>query len=452
MTDIDRRRVLGAMVAASAALMLEGTPAAARAARAPAGRDVMTLKKAPMNRIRFGFIGVGMRGHELLRLLLAVDGVEVTAVCDVRAAALEGAASLVEEKTGRKPALLTGSDDAYRGLVDRNDVDAVIIATPWEWHLPMALYSMAAGKETFVEVPAALTQDDCWQLVESSEKHQVNCMMLENCCYGRSELMVLNMVRDGLFGELSHAEGAYIHNLRWILDDREVGEGTWRPQWYTKRKANAYPTHGLGPIAQYMDINRGDRFDMLVSMSSPARSLKTYAKRKFAADDPRSKLDFVLGDMNSSLIQTARGRTILLQHDVSTPRPYNRLNLIQGDRGIFAGYPDRLALDDHGQAEEWITDLRPWQEKYDSPLWRKLDEEATGQGGGHGGMDFVMLWRIVYCLRNGLPLDQNVYDAAAWSVIFDLSEQSARHRSQPRDFVDFTRGVWKSAAPLSISI
>lgn len=452
MTDIDRRKVLGAMVAASAALMLEGTPAAARAARAPAGRDVMTLKKAPMSRIRFGFVGVGMRGHELLRLLLAVEGVDVTAVCDVRAAALEGAAALVEAKTGRKPALLTGSDDAYRGLIDRNDVDAVIIATPWEWHLPMALYSMAAGKETFVEVPAALTEDDCWQLVESSEKHQVNCMMLENCCYGRSELMVLNMVRDGLFGELSHAEGAYIHNLRWILDDREVGEGTWRPQWYTKRKANAYPTHGLGPIAQYMDINRGDRFDLLVSMSSPARSLKAYAKRKFAADDPRSKMDFVLGDMSSSLIQTARGRTILLQHDVSTPRPYNRLNLIQGDRGCFAGYPDRLALDDHGQAEEWITDLRPWQEKYDSSLWRKLDEEASGQGGGHGGMDFVMLWRIVYCLRNGLPLDQNVYDAAAWSVIFDLSEQSARHRSRPRDFVDFTRGVWKSAAPLSISI
>ena len=451
MIDTDRRRFLGAL-AATSALMLEGAPAVAQAARSPGTRSVMDLKKPPMSKIRFGFIGVGMRGYELLRLLLAVDGAEVSAVCDIRAAALEQAVEIVSKTSGRKPASITGrAEQAYKELIDRNDVDAVLIATPWEWHLPMALYAMAAGKETFVEVPAALTEDDCWQLVESSEKHQVNCMMLENCCYGRSELMVLNMVRDGLFGEITHAEGAYIHNLRWILDDREVGEGTWRPQWYTQRKANAYPTHGLGPIAQYMNINRGDRFDFLVSMSSPARSFKKYARDKFPADDARNRLDFVLGDMNSSLIQTARGRTILLQHDVGTPRPYSRLNLIQGERGIFSGYPDRLALDEHAQAEEWISDLSRYQQKYDSSLWRKLDREAIQQG-GHGGMDFVMMWRIVYCLRNGLPLDQNVYDAAAWSVIFDLSEQSVRDRSRPRDFADFTRGAWKSAPPLTIAI
>ena len=451
MIDTDRRKILGALVATSGALLLQGTPASARAAPAQAGRSVMALAKPPMKRIRFGFIGLGMRGHELLRLLLAVDGAEVAALCDIRPAALEKAAALVAEKAAGKPALFGGGNDAYKRLIDREDVDAVVIATPWEWHLPMALHAMAAGKETFVEVPAALNEEDCWQLVESSEKHQVNCMMLENCCYGRSELMVLNMVRDGLLGELTHAEGAYIHDLRWILDDREVGEGSWRPQWYTRRKANAYPTHGLGPIAQYMNINRGDRFDFLVSMSSPARTFKAYAKKKFPVTDPRNQLDFVLGDMNSSLIQTARGRTILLQHGVSSPRPYSRLNLIQGDLGTFAGYPDRLALDAHGQGEEWITDLRTWQEKYDSSLWRKLDQEAIQQG-GHGGMDFVMLWRIVYCLRNGLPLDQNVYDAAAWSVIFDLSESSVRSRSRPRDFADFTRGAWQSAAPLSISI
>lgn len=451
MIDTDRRKILGALVATSGALLLQGTPGSARAAPAKAGRSVMALAKPPMKRIRFGFIGVGMRGHELLRLLLAVDGAEVTALCDIRPAALDKAAALVAEQAAGKPALFGGSDAAFKRLIDRDDVDAVVIATPWEWHLPMALHAMAAGKETFVEVPAALTEEDCWQLVESSEKHQVNCMMLENCCYGRSELMVLNMVRDGLLGELTHAEGAYIHDLRWILDDREVGEGSWRPQWYTQRKANAYPTHGLGPIAQYMNINRGDRFDFLVSMSSPARSFKAYTNKKFPATDPRNKLDFVLGDMNSTLIQTARGRTILLQHGVSSPRPYSRLNLVQGELGTFAGYPDRLALDEHGQGEEWITDLRTWQEKYDSALWRKLDQEAIQQG-GHGGMDFVMLWRIVYCLRNGLPLDQNVYDAAAWSVIFDLSEASVRSRSRPRDFADFTRGAWQSAAPLSISI
>jgi predicted dehydrogenase len=447
MVDTDRRRMLGAMVATSAALMLENVPARARNR---SERHVMGLAKRPMERVRFGIIGVGMRGHELLRLLLAVDGVEITAVCDIRAAALAAAETLVRDRTGRAPAAFTGSNEAYRGLVDRADVDAVIVATPWEWHLPMALHAMAARKETFVEVPAALTTEDCWQLVESSEKHQVNCMMLENCCYGRSELMVLNMVRDGLLGELTHAEGAYIHNLRWILDDREVGEGTWRPQWYTKRRANAYPTHGLGPIAQYMNINRGDRFERLVSMSSPARSLKRYARQKFAPDDPRNRLEFVLGDMSSSLIQTARGRTILLQHDVSTPRPYDRNNLIQGDRGAFRGYPDRLALDEHQQGEAWITDLQPWLERYDSPLWRKLENEA-GEQGGHGGMDFVMLWRIVQCLRKGLALDQNVYDAAAWSVIFDLSEQSVRSRSEPREFPDFTRGLWQTAMPLMFS-
>lgn len=451
MINTDRRKVLGAMVATSATLMLDGCATGARSARTQPGRSVMTLAKTPMKKVRFGFIGVGMRGHELLRLTLAVDGAEVTALCDIRGAALDKAAALVTERTGRKAALYTGSEEAYRELIQRNDVDAVVIATPWEWHLPMALHAMASGKETFVEVPAALNEEDCWQLVEASEAHQVNCMMLENCCYGRSELMVLNMVRAGLFGELTHAEGAYIHDLRWILDDTKVSEGTWRPQWYTTQRANAYPTHGLGPIAQYMDINRGDRFDFLVSMSSPSRGLKTYARNKFPADDPRNKLNFVLGDMNSSLIQTARGRTILLQHDVSTPRPYSRLNLIQGDRGIFAGYPDRLALDEHAKGEEWMTDMRPWQEKYDSSLWRKLDEQA-GEQGGHGGMDFVMMWRIVYCLRNGLPLDQNVYDAAAWSVIFDLSEQSVRDRSRPRDFADFTRGTWKTAAPLTISI
>jgi predicted dehydrogenase len=409
----------------------------------------MDLVKPKLQKVRFGFIGVGMRGHELLRLLLAVEGAEALAICDVRAEAMNGAAQLVSERTGKIPALYTGSEHAYRRLLERNDLDAVIIATPWDWHVPMALDSMAAGKETFVEVPAALTVADCWRLVEASERSQVNCMMLENCCYGRSELMVLNMIRAGLLGEVTHGEAAYIHDLRWELKDLEVGEGTWRPQWYTHRKANAYPTHGLGPVAQYMNINRGDRFDFLVSVSSPARSFKTYARREFPPQHARNQLDFVLGDMNSSVIQTTGGRTILLQHNVSSPRPYSRLNLIQGDKGIFAGYPDRLALDSEQGGENWVTDMEPWRHQYDHALWQRLDGEASEQG-GHGGMDFVMLWRIVYCLRNGLSLDQNVYDAAAWSVPFDLTEQSVRDRSRPKDFPDFTRGTWETARPQPI--
>jgi predicted dehydrogenase len=450
MVDSERRKFLGGLVAASATLAVSNEAAAATRAGSGGG-SVMHLVKPKMEKVRFGFIGVGMRGHELLRLLLAVDGAEAKAVCDIHGPTLEKAAKLIQDKTGTAPALYTGRDDAYKELVARNDIDAVVIATPWNWHVPMAMDSMKAGKETFVEVPAALTVEDCWRLVEESEKSQVNCMMLENCCYGRSELMVLNMIRDGLLGELTHGEAAYIHDLRWELKDLELGEGTWRPQWYTRRRANAYPTHGLGPVAQYMNINRGDRFDFLVSMSSAPRSFKTYAQREFPPDHARNRLKFVLGDMNSSMIQTAAGRTILLQHNVSCPRPYSRLNLIQGDKGTFAGYPDRLALDSHDAGEEWLTDMQPWQDKYDSALWKKLATDASEQG-GHGGMDFVMVWRIVYCLRNGLPLDQNVYDAAAWSVPFDLTEQSVRDRSRPKDFPDFTRGAWKTQSPAQIAL
>lgn len=453
MVDKERRQLLGAAIAASSALALGShIRASAAAPNGKTGSSVMDLVKPKMEKVRFGYIGVGMRGHELLRLMLAVEGVEVTAVCDIHGPTLEKAAKLVTERTGKKPALITGRNDSYKALVERPDVDAVIIATPWEWHVPMALDAMAAGKETFVEVPAALTVEDCWKLVDASEKHRVNCMMLENCCYGRAELMVLNMVRADVLGEIAHAEGAYIHNLWDLLSSTmEVGEGTWRPEWYSHRRANVYPTHGLGPIAQYMDINRGDRFDFLVSMSTFPKRAKKYTRGKLDPEAARKQLREVLKDTNSSLIQTARGRTILLQHDIGTPRPYSRINLIQGDKGTFSGYPDRLALETEGGGHEWI-DLKAFEQKYDNPLWKKLEDVTVEQGGGHGGMDLVMVWRMVYCLRNGLPLDQNVYDAAAWSVIFDISEQSVHDRSRPRDFPDFTRGAWKTAPQLQITI
>jgi glycosyl hydrolase family 109/GFO/IDH/MocA oxidoreductase family protein len=452
--NVERRRFLGATLAGAAVGALDapahGEERATRRA-ASANRSVMDLALPPMERIRIGVIGVGMRGAELLRLSMAVPGTEITALCDTHGPTLEHAVELVRKTTGKTVPTYTGRDDIYKALVARPDVDAVIIATPWQWHVPMALDSMANGKQTFVEVPAALNVEDAWQLVESAEKHRVHCMMLENCCYGRSELMLLELVRADVLGEIIHGEGAYIHDLRWILKDMNVGEGHWRPQWYTKRMGNAYPTHGLGPLAQCMGINRGDQFDSIVSMSSPARGFAAAAKSGFPADYPANKLKFILGDMNSSLIQTKSGRTLLLQHDVCSPRPYSRINLLQGLKGTFAGYPDRLALDDHGGGEEWITDLTGWFRKYDNVLWSTQLEQATAQG-GHGGMDFVMIWRIVHCLRNGLPMDQSVYDAAAWSVIFDLSEQSVRARAARRDFPDFTRGVWQHTAPVKIEL
>jgi len=454
--NFDRRKLLGsALIAAAAQALPAGSSAAESRSHAEdkapgAKRSVMGLVKPKMDKIRFGIIGVGERGGSLTKTLLPVEGAEITAICDIYAPALETSVAVVEKATGKRPAAITGGVEAFKGLIDRHDVDAVIIATPWEWHTRMALYSIAAGKETFVEVPAATTIEDCWALVEAAEAKQVNCMMMENCCYGRSELMVLNMVRAGVFGELTHGEGAYIHNLRYKLKDF-IGEGTWRAEWYTKRRANSYPTHGLGPIAQYMNINRGDRFDFLVSTSSPARSWGAYAEREFPADSPRRKQHFVMADMNTSIIQTVQGRSIMVQHDVSTPRPYSRHNLIQGVKGTFAGYPDRIAIDKGGnEFEEWTTDLTEYKNKYDSVLWKNLEKEMRASPDAHGGMDFVMLWRIVYCLRNGLPLDQNVYDGAAWSAPFDLSEQSVRDRSRPKDFPDFTRGQWKSAPPLTI--
>lgn len=454
MTGSNRREFLSSAVAASAIAGIASSALASHGSAPPtsAAGVVMDRVVPKMAKVRFGFIGVGMRGAELLRLALAVEGAEIVAVCDIDKEALAAASRAVAASSGRAPKTFAGSDTAYKALVALPEVDVVLIATPWEWHLPMALDAMNAGKQTLVEVPAVMTVADAWSLVETSERRQVNCMMLENCVYDRSELMVLNMVRAGLFGELTHAEGAYIHNLRWLLDSRNKSEGKWRPHWYTTNKANSYPTHGLGPIAFYFDINRGDRFDHLVSMSSPARSFEAYAKQALPPGDPLRDEVFVMGDMNSSLLKTARGRTILLQHDVSTPRPYSRINHVQGTKGAFRGYPDRLALASAKKGEEWIDDLAPYREQFGSTLWSRVESQAAALGGGHGGMDYVMLWRVVHCLRNGLPLDQNVYDAAAWSAIVELSEISARNRSAAIDFPDFTRGAWKTAEPVQLEV
>ncbi|HLE71717.1 MAG TPA: alpha-N-acetylgalactosaminidase, partial [Vicinamibacteria bacterium] len=263
------------------------------------------------------------------------------------------------------------------------------------------------------------------------------------------ELMVLNMCRQGLFGELTHGEAAYIHDLRTQMHDLERGTGSWRTPEQTTRNGNLYPTHGLGPVAQYMDINRGDRFDYLVSMSSRALGRALYAKEHFPPDHPRNQVTYVCGDMNSSLIRTEKGRTILLQWDETTPRPYSRLNLIQGTRGIFAGYPDRIAIEGRGETHEW-QDLEAYRREFEHPLWKDVGAAAE-RAGGHGGMDFVMLWRVVHCLREGLPLDQDVYDAASWSAISPLSERSVANRSLPVDVPDFTRGRYRTREPLQVA-
>ncbi|MCG9729763.1 Gfo/Idh/MocA family oxidoreductase [Shewanella sp. Isolate13] len=451
---LNRRHFLKTAGLSAAGILTSQLPLSSAEAvpRKPAtGQSVMGLIAPKMTTVRVGFIGVGQRGSGHVKHFCHIDGVEIKAICDTDAQVLDSSIDFVVAQGLPKPARYTGSEQAYKDLLDRDDIDIVIISTPWEWHAPMAIHTMESGKHAFVEVPLALTVEECWQIVDTAERTQKNCMMMENVNYGRDELMVLNMVRQGLFGELLHGEAAYIHELRWQMKEIDSKTGSWRTYWHTKRNGNLYPTHGLGPVSQYMNINRGDRFDYLTSMSSPALGRALYAKREFPADHERNQLSYINGDINTSLIKTVKGRTIMVQHDTTTPRPYSRHNLIQGTNGVFAGFPNRIAIEKGGAGNyhKWDMDMAKWYAKYDHPLWIQMGEQAE-RNGGHGGMDFLMLWRMVYCLRNAEPLDQDVYDGAAWSVVNILSEESVNNRSNSVNFPDFTRGAWKTGKPLEI--
>ncbi|MFK8029997.1 MAG: Gfo/Idh/MocA family protein [Gammaproteobacteria bacterium] len=459
MSSIDRRSFLKATLAASAAGLSACTKPNSGLPVPTPSKSVMNLIVEPMATVRIGVIGVGQRGHSFVRRFCNIDGATVVAICDINPSMLDRAQEVIVDHDKPLAALITGDDYAYRKMLDRDDIDIVIIATPWRWHTPMAVDTMQSGKHAFVEVPAAPSVEEAWQLVEISEQTQMNCMMMENVCYGREELMVLNMVRKGLFGEILHGEAAYLHELRWQMKSMDHGTGSWRTSWHAKRNGNLYPTHGLGPVSQYMNINRGDQFDYMNSMSSPAKGRAEYAREEFPENHPRNQMNYINGDMSTSLIKTKKGRTIMVQHDTTTPRPYSRHNLIQGTNGVFAGFPNRIALEDgmlkppqdeeRASFHKWDYDMEPWFAKYDHPLYLRIGEQSVKQG-GHGGMDFTMCWRMIYCLRNGEPLDQNVYDAAAWSVIAPLSAESVADRGNSRDIPDFTRGQWQVAKPLGI--
>jgi len=385
--------------------------------------------------------------------MLHIDGVEITAICDPHQPSTDRSVKRVVDAGRARPATYTNGKDDYKRMLDRKDIDIVLIATPWRDHVPMAVAAMERGKHAFIEVPAATTVDECWQLVDTAEKTQLHCMMMENVNYGREELMVLNMCRLGVFGELLHGEAAYIHDLRGQMHEIGHGTGSWRTLEYTKRNGNLYPTHGLGPVAQYMNINRGDRLDFLSSVSSPARVREIYAKKTFKADHPHANLKFVCGDINTTIAKTVNGKTLMIQWDEQLPRPYTRHNLIQGTNGVWAGFPNRVVIEGKTKdTDSWVerSDLKAFYDEYDHPLWRAMGELAQ-KNGGHGGMDFIMLWRIIYCLRNGLPMDQDVYDAAVWSVIGPLSEKSVANRGRSMDVPDFTRGEWKTMKPLAIA-
>jgi len=420
----------------------------------PAGqKPVHELTTKPLARIRVAVIGLG-RGLSHLRDCLNIEFTEVVAVCDKREDRANRAANQCETKTGKRPAVYTGNETIWEQMVERGDIDVVYVATPWDWHAPMCLRIMERGKHAFVEVSAAVTVAECWQLVDTSERTQRHCIMLENCCYGENELFVLNMVRQGVFGDLTHAECAYLHDLRKVLFSLG-GEGAWRREYHKQFDGNLYPTHGLGPVAQYLGIGRGDQFKFLVSMSSPEKSLTKHRDEKQPNGARHADEKYICGDINTSIIKTELGRTIMIQHDVVSPRPYSRINALSGTGATFFDYPPRLALNEpqpHGleakSSHDWLgeKDLAKMREKFTHPLWQKLQARASGQG--HGGMDFVMNWRHLDCLRQGITPDSVVYDAAGWTSILELSARSVAGGSVPVNIPDFTRGLWRDLKPL----
>ncbi|MBP9200054.1 MAG: Gfo/Idh/MocA family oxidoreductase [Gemmatimonadales bacterium] len=394
-----------------------------------------------------GFVGVGGMGSVHVENLLALEGVELRAVCDIREAHARRASETVVAAGQPAPALYTRGPRDFERMCAEAELDLVYTATPWEWHVPVLLAALRHGKHAATEVPAAMSVDDCWALVEAAEKYQRHCVMMENCNYDRFELMALHLVRQGLLGEVLHGEAAYLHDLRGIKFSTE-GEGLWRRAWSTTHNGNLYPTHGLGPVANCMDINRGDRFLRISSMSSPSRGLQAWREEHLPADDPRRTERYVLGDQNVSLIQTARGRTIYLAHNTNNPRPYSRLQLLQGTRGIVSGWPHRVHLEGRSAGHGW-EDAEKYYPEFDHPLWRS--EKIQQMDRGHGGMDFLEDYRLIACLRAGLPTDANVYDAAALSSMVELSVRSVARQGKPQEVPDFTRGRWTSWEPWPIA-
>ena len=398
--------------------------------------------------VRVGYVGVGGMGSAHVRNLLNIKGVEIRALCDIVPEKVLANQNRVVEAGQPRPEGYSRGETDYKRMCERNDLDLVYTATPWEWHTPVCVAAMEAGKHAATEVPAAVTLDECWQLVETSERTRRYCIMMENCCYDRSELLILNMVRKGVLGEIIHGECGYLHDLRSLkFEFDKKGEALWRTAHSIKRDGNPYPTHGLGPIAQCMNINRGNQFDYMVSMSTKSIGLNLYAAEKFGDNSKWAKQKFALGDINVSMIKTMSGGSITLVHDCSSPRPYTRINLVQGTQGIARKWPEKIYIEGRSPADEWEP-LEDYRAEYDHPLWKALNEASAGAG--HGGMDYIEDYRLIKCLREGQPLDLDVYDAAAWSAVSELSEISVANRSKTMDYPDFTRGAWKTRAPLGI--
>ena len=402
--------------------------------------------------IRLGVVGMGSRGCGVVGRVCNLPGITVTAICDNVKGKIDKAQKMLANK--KKPSAKEYfGDEAWKALCEDPNVDVVYNTTPWSLHVPVQLAAMNGGKHVFTEVPSALTEDDCWELVETSEKTRKHCMQLENCCYGEIEMLTFNLAKLGMLGEIVHGEGAYIHDLRHMCSTEWPGCECWRFDENRVHGGNRYPTHGLVPLCLTMDINRGDRMDYLVSLESNQANFKAYMEAKLKEDNPRRQSKVKMADMNSTLIKTSKGKSILVQHDVSSPRPYSRIQLVTGTKGAICDYPYRVVFEESpgSGAHKWYDEKKANEirEKYRHPLWKTVGELAK-RVGGHGGMDFIMDTRWVYCLQQGLPLDMDVYDLAATCCLCELTEKSADNRSRAYDIPDFTRGAWETNKPMEI--
>ena len=415
----------------------------------PAGQeDVVALRCEALDTVRVGFIGLGMRGPGAVERFTYIPGTKVVALCDLLPERAQKAQEILK-KRGLPAAVEYSGEDGWKALCEREDINLVYIATPWQLHVEMAVYAMEHGKHVAVEVPAAMDLEECWKLVNTAERTRLHCMMLENCVYDFFELTTLNMAQQGLFGTIEHVEGAYNHNLEEFWP---YYQGNWRLDFNEKHGGDVYATHGLGPACQLLDIHRGNRMTHMVAMQTQAINGPKMVK-KF---NNRESKDFKNADQTLTLIQTSNGQVIHLQHNVMTPRPYSRMYQVTGTEGFankypvegycfhspdaVEGMPDHENLSMHSFVPENVK--AALMEKYKHPIHRELEEMAK-KVGGHGGMDFIMDYRLVYCLRNGLPLDQDVYDAAEWSCIGELTRISIENNNMPVEVPDFTRGAWK---------
>ncbi len=416
----------------------------------PAGQqDVLQLTAPPMETVRVGFIGLGMRGPDAVERFSQIEGTDIKGLCDVEAERVEECQKLLEKLGRPRAAGYSGSTEAYKAMCDRDDIDLIYIATDWVHHAPLAVYAMEHGKHVAVEVPAAMTLDEIWLLINTSERTRKHCMMLENCVYDFFEIAVLNMAQQGLFGEVLHVEGSYLHNLD---DFWPEYWNNWRLDYNMKHRGDIYPTHGIGPDCQVLNIHRGDRMEYLVAMDTKPCNGPKVVKRLMNQECP----DFQNGDQTSTLIRTVNGKTMLIQHDVLTPRPYSRMYQVVGSDGYASKYPVRQLLFRAGMLDK--TESPDYQnlnahaalpdslckamlQKYLPPFVQELEEKAR-EVGGHGGMDFIMDYRLVYCLQNGLPLDMDVYDMAEWCCLGPLTRISLENGSAPVAVPDFTRGAW----------